>query len=84
MIVDDEPYNVLGLTIILQQSGFTNIQSIVDTAYTGQQALDLVINAYEQGKESYGLIFMDCSMPIMDGYTASEKIKKFIKKSGVE
>jgi YesN/AraC family two-component response regulator len=47
MIVDDEPYNVLGLTIILQQSGFTNIQSIVDTAYTGQQALDLVINAYE-------------------------------------
>jgi CheY-like chemotaxis protein len=84
MIVDDEPYNVLGLTIILQQSGYTNIHSIIDTAYSGKQALDLVISASEEGKESYGLIFMDCSMPIMDGYTASEKIKKFVKKNGIE
>ena len=84
MIVDDEPYNVLGLTIVLQQSGYSNIQSVVDTAYTGQQALDLVVSAFKEGKESYGLIFMDCSMPIMDGYTASEKIRKFIKKLGVE
>jgi CheY-like chemotaxis protein len=36
--------------------------------------------ASEKGKESYGLILMDCSMPIIDGYTASEKIRKFIKK----
>ena len=35
MIVDDEPYNVLGLTIILQQSGYQNIQSIIDCAHTG-------------------------------------------------
>ena len=25
MIVDDEPFNILGLTIILQQSGYPNI-----------------------------------------------------------
>ena len=35
MIVDDEPYNVLGLTIILQQSGYPNIQNIIDCAHTG-------------------------------------------------
>ena len=79
MIVDDEPYNVLGLTIILQQSGYPNIQSIIDCAHTGQQALDLVISAYKEAKHSYGIIFMDCSMPIMDGYNASEKIRKFLK-----
>ena len=78
MIVDDEPYNILGLTIILQQSGYSNIQSIIDSAHTGQQALDLVISAYKEGKQSYGLIFMDCSMPIMDGYTATEKIRRFL------
>ena len=80
MIFDDEPFNLLGLTIILQQLGYSNIQSIIDSAYSGQQALDLVINAYKEGKESYGLIFMDCSMPIMDGYTATETIRKFIRK----
>jgi len=24
-LVDDEPYNILGLTIVLQQSGYPNI-----------------------------------------------------------
>ena len=36
MIVDDEPYNVLGLTIILQQSGYPNIHSIIDSAHNGK------------------------------------------------
>ena len=80
MIVDDEPYNILGLTIILKQSGYPNINSIIDSAYSGQQALDLVVQAFEKRRESYGLILMDCSMPIMNGYTASEKIRKIIKK----
>jgi D-mannonate dehydratase len=34
-LVDDEPYNLLGLKIVLQQSGIKNILSIVDTAYNG-------------------------------------------------
>ena len=46
MIVDDEPYNILGLTIILKQSGYPNINSIIDSAYSGQQALDLVMQAF--------------------------------------
>ena len=36
MIVDDEPYNVLGLTIILKQSRYPNIQTIIDCAHNGQ------------------------------------------------
>ena len=35
LIVDDEPYNILGLTIILQQSGYPNISSIIDSAHNG-------------------------------------------------
>jgi YesN/AraC family two-component response regulator len=43
MIVDDEPYNILGLTIILKQSGYPHIQSIIDSAYNRKDALNLVI-----------------------------------------
>ena len=84
MIVDDEPYNILGLKIVLKQSGYPHIHTIIDSAHNGQDALDLVISTYKEGKQSYGLIFMDFSMPIMDGYTASEKIRKFIKSTKVQ
>jgi hypothetical protein len=36
LIVDDEPYNIFGLKIVMQQSGVKNILSIVDTAHNGQ------------------------------------------------
>ena len=36
MVVDDEPYNILGLKIVLSQSGVKNILSLVHTAYNGE------------------------------------------------
>ena len=33
---------------------------------------------------SYELIFMDCNMPIMDGYQASEKIREYLYEKGLE
>ena len=35
LIVDDEPYNILGLQIILQQSGYSKISQIIDSAING-------------------------------------------------
>jgi CheY-like chemotaxis protein len=48
LIVDDEPYNILGLKIVLQQSGVKNILSIVDTAHNGKQAIDMVKDSFER------------------------------------
>jgi len=56
------------------------MKSLVDTAANGQEAYELVRNAYYDGKFSYGLIFMDCSMPILDGYQATEKIRNYYRK----
>ncbi len=53
--------------------------NLVDTAYNGQQAVDLVKNAYEKNKYSYGLVFMDCSMPVMNGYEALNLIREFVR-----
>ena len=81
MIVDDEPFNVMGMKIMLQQYGFKNIIKIVDKAYNGEEALRLIKKSYFNSKDpfNYGLIFMDLSMPVMDGYQATEKIRIFLK-----
>ena len=63
----------------MQQSGYSKIGEIIDSAINGQQAFDKVKQAYKKKQYSYGLIFMDCSMPIMDGYEASEKIRNFVR-----
>jgi CheY-like chemotaxis protein len=39
----------------------------------------MVKKAYIDKQFSYGLIFMDCSMPIMNGYDASDRIRNFVK-----
>ena len=79
LIVDDEPYNLLALTTILAQaekfllpklygpeiidaSDF-KITDIVDHASNGRDALNVVQNSSRFGC-TYGLIFMDCNMPI--------------------
>ena len=62
---------MIGLRVILNSvDGNKGLDFIIDQAKDGQEAL----NAVQELK--YGLIFMDCSMPVMDGYEASLKIRK--------
>ena len=42
LVVDDEPFNTLGMQIILKQCDFESIEDITDVAYNGQDALDKV------------------------------------------
>ena len=78
LIVDDEPYNLLSLKIILEAADKRGVISgLIDEAINGEQAYKKVKEGYSTSKYQYGLIFMDCSMPIMDGYEATDKIRKF-------
>lgn len=63
LIVDDEPYNIHLLRLILNKWGISYTE-----AHDGQQAVDLA------GKYDFDLILMDIRMPVMDGFTAAEKI----------
>ena len=42
LIVDDEPFNVIGLKILLIQLGYINLEAIIDIAYNGQIAINKV------------------------------------------
>lgn len=64
LIVEDQQINQIVITNLLNRLGLTT-----DVANNGHEAL-LKYEAHE-----YDLIFMDCRMPVMDGYEAAEKIR---------
>jgi signal transduction histidine kinase/CheY-like chemotaxis protein/HPt (histidine-containing phosphotransfer) domain-containing protein len=65
LVVEDNRINQFVAVEQLNHAGFE-----VDVANHGQEALDML----EPGK--YGLVLMDCQMPVMDGYTATQEIRK--------
>ena len=67
LIVEDHPVNQLLLRKLLGKFGFGSI----DVAEDGEVGLSLL---KEQGP--YDIIFMDCQMPVMDGYQTTRAIRK--------
>lgn len=89
LIVDDEPFNLQSMKVIIQQSlkrlGHPKelLNDLIDVATNGDVALNKVIELYtsEELKQQYSLIIMDCQMPQMDGYEATKEIRKFITRA---
>ena len=71
LIVDDIPSNILILRGLLRLIGLK-----ADSAQNGQEAIEKIIDAKLERTccGNYRLVFMDCNMPIMDGYTATREI----------
>ena len=44
----------------------------IDTAMTGHEALNLVKKLWEEQGKLYRVIFMDCEMPVMNGYQCTQ------------
>jgi len=79
LIIDDEPYNVLGMQLILNQMNIKGLSKVVDRAYNGIEAFTKVKDAYNNGSHIYGLILTDISMPVMDGFELAEEIRDFYR-----
>jgi len=47
-------------------------------AGNGKEAIDVLVNK----RETFDLILMDCQMPVMDGFTATEAIRRDESKEG--
>jgi len=65
LLVDDNPTNQLVSSKMIKKIGHD-----VVTAENGEEALNILEN------NEFTLIFMDCQMPIMDGFVATNEIRK--------
>jgi signal transduction histidine kinase/DNA-binding response OmpR family regulator len=64
LVVEDMQVNLILITKILTKHGCT-----VSVAANGQEAVDML------AQEAYDIVFMDCQMPIMDGFEATRHIR---------
>ncbi|MDH5629098.1 MAG: response regulator [Gammaproteobacteria bacterium] len=64
LVVEDNDINQLVVGGMLEKLGFRYI-----IANNGQEAIDLML------KNNFSLILMDCQMPVMDGFVATENIR---------
>ena len=66
LLVDDNPINLIVASEMLKQIGAS-----VTTAENGQIAIDII-----QSSTQFDLVLMDIQMPIMDGYSATKKLRE--------
>ena len=74
LVVDDNPFNLLIAKNLIEALGYS-----VKTALGGYAAIDQIKKSESKG-ETIQAIFMDCQMPIMDGFETSRTIVEMMKR----
>lgn len=73
LLCEDNEVNMKVAQIILKRFGLQ-----IDFAENGQEALDKFMNV------KYDFILMDCMMPVMDGFQATQKIREWEEKNNIQ
>lgn len=71
LLVEDYPVNHRLAILQLQKLGYT-----ASSAFNGREAVDAL------GNETFDIIFMDCQMPEMDGFAATQAIRERESRTG--
>lgn len=77
MVAEDSELNLKVLLKTLEKLGYSDVV----VAHDGQEALAQYIKHSEEG-HPVELIFMDMSMPVMDGCESSAKIREYVRQNG--
>ena len=73
LVAEDHEFNQIFIDAFLNRLGSTNHKIVVNGA--------IAFNEYKTGR--YDLILMDCNMPVMNGYEASQKIRAYENKHNI-
>ncbi|HET6883025.1 MAG TPA: response regulator, partial [Pirellulales bacterium] len=65
LVVEDHPFNRQLISLTLSRGG-----AVVETADNGQAGYELALSG------DYDLVVMDVQMPVMDGFTATERLRE--------
>jgi CheY-like chemotaxis protein len=80
MIVDDTYFNIVIMKDVMKQLFKIDIENDVVEAYNGKEAIIKYITLHKEFKVCpIEIIFMDCEMPILNGFRATEYILKYAK-----
>lgn len=74
LVAEDNPINQLVLKKMLDRLGVNSITIVGN----GQEVLELACDPISK----FHLIFMDCEMPLMDGFEAAQLIRRWEEKNG--
>ena len=70
LLVDDEIFNLIVLKELCQQAFYN---STIFEAKDGAEAINIIMKQDRKNKP-INLVFMDCMMPVKDGFQASREI----------
>jgi len=75
LVVDDDCFNIMALENLLKLANLT-----CDSVYSGFAAIDKVKSRQNKvcGEycQQYQIVFMDCCMPVMDGFETTRKLRE--------
>jgi len=77
LIVDDNPFNVTVAEHMIIALGYQ-----VKSALSGEAAVDILCQNDHRGRP-IKIIFMDCQMPVMDGYETTKVLKEKMRKEEI-
>ncbi|MBF0467325.1 MAG: response regulator [Desulfamplus sp.] len=71
LVVEDNETNMIVAKTLLSKLGYN-----ADEAFNGKEGVDKVRSTH------YDIVFMDCQMPVMDGFSATRQIRE-IERAGI-